>query len=138
MSLSTIWQRYKPAGYTMAATLVSTGGVLNGLDTGSIGAVTSMWQFAEAFGTLSPTMRGFVVSLIMLTGAASSLFAGQMADKWGRLSVSCIGALAFLTGVVLQIATERLEVFLLGRAIAGFGQGIWLGNTVVYDPQPLG
>ena len=127
-----IRQRYKPAGYTIAAVLVSIGGVLNGLDTGSIGAVTTMKQFADAFGTLSPIERGFTVSLIMLTGTVPSLFAGQFADRWGRLNVSCVGALAFLAGVVFQIATEQLKVFLVGRAIAGLGQGIWLGNLVVY------
>lgn len=132
MSPSSLWQRLKPAGYTIAAIIVSTGGILNGMDTGSIGAVTSMRQFADAFGVLTPTMRGFTVSLIMLTGAAPSLFAGQLADKWGRLNVSCAGALAFLLGVILQIVTEQLKIFLVGRAIAGFGQGIWLGNTVVY------
>ena len=130
----TTWQRIKPAGYTTAAIIVSLGGILNGFDTGSIGAVTSMKQFADSFGVLRPTMRGFTVSLIMLTGAAPSLFAGQMADKWGRLTVSCAGALAFLLGVLLQVATEQLKVFLVGRAIAGFGQGIWLGNLIVYVP----
>ena len=56
----------------------------------------------------------------------------NLADKWGRLNVSCVGAFAFLLGVVLQIATQQLSAFLIGRAIAGFGQGLWLGNIVVY------
>lgn len=124
-------QRFKPAGYTVAAMFVSLGGLLNGFDTGSIGAVTSMKQFSNAFGVLSPTLRGFTVSLIMLTGAAPSLFAGQIADKWGRLNISFIGATTFLAGVLLQVATENLKVFLVGRAIAGFGQGLWLPNIVV-------
>lgn len=125
------WQRMKPAGYTTAAIFISLGGILNGFDTGSIGAVTSMKQFSDAFGVLSPTLRGFTVSLIMLTGAAPSLFAGQVADKWGRLSISGIGALMFLGGVLLQVANENLKVFLVGRAIAGLGQGLWLPNIVV-------
>ena len=131
MTLKAQWQRWKPAGYTTASVLLSTGGLLNGLDTGSIGAVTSMHQFADSFGVLTPTMRGFTVSLIMLTGALPSFFTGQLADKFGRLSVSFIGALSFLVGVVLQISTEKLSAFLVGRAVAGLGQGIWLGNIVV-------
>ena len=65
MSLRSSLRRFKPAGYTTAAVVISTGGLLNGLDTGSIGAVTAMQQFADAFGVLAPTMRGFTVSLIM-------------------------------------------------------------------------
>ena len=124
-------QRMKPAGYTLAATIISIGGILNGFDTGSIGAITSMKQFADSFGVLTPTMRGFTVSLIMLTGAVPSVFAGQLADKWGRLSISGIGAFTFLFGVLLQIASENLKLFLVGRAIAGLGQGLWLPNVIV-------
>ena len=78
-------------------------------------------------------MQTVLTSLLpRLTGAAPSLFAGQLADKWGRLGVSFVGALAFLVGVLLQIATQSLPVFLVGRAIAGFGQGLWLPNIIVY------
>lgn len=130
----------------IASVLVSLGGILNGyvaihvvnlclyhssFDTGSIGAVTEMKYFSSTFGELTPTMRGFTVSLIMLTGAVPSFFAGQLADRYGRLSIVMAGALVFATGAVLQGAAYQLPMFLVGRALCGFGEGLWLSNVSV-------
>ncbi|KAG9711803.1 hypothetical protein KCU73_g17075, partial [Aureobasidium melanogenum] len=69
----------RPPGYVLSAIAISLGGFLNGYDTGSIGAVTEMPYFSDSIGELSPFLRGFTVSLIMLTGAFPSFFAGQLA-----------------------------------------------------------
>ncbi|KAF2104244.1 general substrate transporter [Rhizodiscina lignyota] len=119
-------------GYLLASLAVSLGGFLNGFDTGSIGAVTDMEQFAETFGVLSPQLRGFTVSLIMLTGVIPSFFAGQMADKLGRLQVVSMGATIFAIGAALQAGASHLAMLLVGRALCGFGQGMWVSNIVVY------
>lgn len=92
-------KKYIP-GYVTATTVISLGGFLNGFDTGSIGAVTEMEQFKSTIGDLSPILRGFTVSLIMLTGAFPSFFAGQLADKFGRLQIVMAGALLFVLGVL--------------------------------------
>ncbi|OCL03874.1 general substrate transporter [Glonium stellatum] len=122
----------KPPGYVVASTLVSLGGILNGFDTGSIGAVTEMKYFLHTFGGLTPTMRGFIVSLIMLTGAVPSFFAGQLADRFGRLEIVMAGALVFTLGAALQGGAYHLPMFLVGRALCGLGQGLWLSNVSVY------
>ncbi|KAF7899004.1 uncharacterized protein EAF01_008217 [Botrytis porri] len=71
----------KPKGYTIFASLISRSGFLNGYDTGSIGAITSMPSFTSKIGDLSPLLRGFTVSLIMMTGAMPSIFGGKLAEK---------------------------------------------------------
>jgi MFS family permease len=71
--------------YVFAAITISLGGLVNGLDTGSIGAITGMKQFERSIGYLSPFLLGFTVSLIMLTAAIPSVFAGHLADRFGRL-----------------------------------------------------
>lgn len=53
----------KVPGYILACMAVSLGGFLNGFDTGSIGAITDMEQFAATFGELSPLIRGFTVRM---------------------------------------------------------------------------
>jgi MFS family permease len=122
----------KIPSYVLASLTASLGGLLNGLDTGSIGAVVSMDQFTHTIGPLSPTLLGFTVSLIMLAGAFPSVFAGQLADRFGRLKVLIAGVLIFTLGVVLQGSANALPQFLVGRAIAGFGEGIYLSNMAVY------
>lgn len=121
--------------YVTACLLTSIGGFLNGYDTGCIGAVTEMKQFTETFGEMSPFLRGFSVSLLMLLGTFPAFFAGQMSDKWGRLHVVSLGAGVFTIGAGLQAASghKMLPLFLVGRALCGLGEGTYLGNVIVYD-----
>ncbi|KAI1373287.1 putative MFS sugar transporter [Hypoxylon crocopeplum] len=118
--------------YVMAAVAVSLGGLLNGYDTGSIGAITHMSQFTESLGQLSATMLGITVSIIMLTGTLPSVFAGHFADKFGRITAIIPGAVLFGVGALVQCLAKSLGQFIAGRAIAGFGQGIFLSNISVY------
>lgn len=90
-----------------------------------------MPYFEKTFGVLSPFIRGFTVSLIMLTGAAPAFFAGRLADRFGRNAVVMVGALIFTLGATLQGAAYHLAMFLVGRALCGFGQGLWLSNVSV-------
>ncbi|KAM3074868.1 hypothetical protein ACMFMG_008282 [Clarireedia jacksonii] len=122
----------KPKGYALFASLISLGGFLNGYDTGSVGAVTSMSSFTDTIGDLSPVMRGFTVSLIMMTGAIPSIFGGKLAERVGHLYVIMAGALLFAVGTAMEGGAESLAVFLVGRALAGAGQGLWLSNVSVY------
>ena len=80
--------------------------------------------FSKIFGDLSPAMRGFVVSLVMLTGGIPSIFAGQLADRFGRVVVLMLGAVVFTIGAALQAGAYHLPMFITGRALDGLGQGI--------------
>jgi MFS family permease len=117
--------------YVLSSGAVALGGLLNGLDTGCIGPITSMPQFEAVIGHLSPGMLGFTVSLIMLTGGIPSVFAGYLADRYGRLKVVEAGSILFLVGAIMQGSAGKLPTFLTGRAIAGFGEGVFLSNISV-------
>ncbi|KAI1497867.1 general substrate transporter [Biscogniauxia marginata] len=121
-----------PPRYVIASVALSLGGLLNGYDTGSIGAITHMPQFTESIGRLSSTILGVTVSMIMLTGTFPAVFAGHLADKMGRLSVIAPGALLFGIGALLQGTAYSFAQFLAGRAVGGFGQGMFLSNISVY------
>lgn len=91
-----------------------------------------MPYFEHTVGTLTPIMRGFAVSLLLLTGAIPAIFAGQLADQYGQLRVVMAGASVFTLGAVLQAACDGLTMLLIGRALAGLGEGLWLSNVSVY------
>jgi MFS family permease len=118
--------------YVTASIAISLGGFLNGYDTGGIGAIMQMDEFKETIGDLSPFMLGFTVSLIMLAGTIPSVFAGYLADKLGRLKVVMAGSILFALGAVIQGTSFALPQFLLGRALGGFGEGVFLSNVSVY------
>lgn len=121
-----------PPGYVLASLAISIGGLMNGYDTGSIGAVISMPQFEATIGRLSPTLVGFTVSLIMLAGTVPSVFAGWLADHHGRLRTVLLGSVLFCAGSLLQGTAYGLPQFLLGRTVAGLGEGVYLSNMAVY------
>jgi len=87
--------------------------------------------FEKDIGDLSPILRGFTVSLIMLTGAFPAMFAGRLADKFGHLRIIMGGAICFMIGTALEGAASKLAMFLVGRAVAGLGEGFWLTNVSV-------
>ncbi|CAH0054751.1 unnamed protein product, partial [Clonostachys solani] len=119
--------------YVTASIALSFGGLLNGYDTGSIGAIVHMEQFKSSMGgTMSAFITGITVSTIMLTGIIPALFAGHLADKYGRLHLIAPGALVFGVGALLQATSTKLPQFIIGRAISGAGQGVFFGNITVY------
>ncbi|KAK6522957.1 hypothetical protein TWF281_002384 [Arthrobotrys megalospora] len=129
-----------PPRYIWYALFVSQAGLLFGFDTGSIGPITVMDQFQKDFGHTSPTMHGVIISMILLTAAISSVFAGHLADKISRTYTTCLGAGIFAIGSLLQAIagfgegtrSAKLGVLLLGRSIAGIGEGFFLTSTQVY------
>lgn len=90
-----------------------------------------MPQFEDDFGILSPALRGFIVSFLLLMGAVPAFVAGQLADRFGQLPVVMAGALVFTIGSVLEAAAPSLPVFLVGRGFTGIGEGLWLSNVTV-------
>ena len=118
-------------GWLTASLAVSLGGLANGYDTGSIGALTAMPAFTQTFGTLSSTQLGLVVSTVMLTGGLPAVFAGQLAERFGAGRVICAGSAVQLAGAALEASASTLAQLVLGRAVAGFGQGMVLTNIVV-------
>ncbi|EWC43634.1 hypothetical protein DRE_01521 [Drechslerella stenobrocha 248] len=129
-----------PPPYIRYALFMSQAGLLFGFDTGSIGPITVMQQFQKDFGDLSPTLHGVIISMILLTAAVSSIFAGHLADKISRTHTTCVGAGIFAIGSLLQAIAGlgsssragKLGALLLGRSIAGIGEGFFLTSAQVY------
>jgi sugar porter (SP) family MFS transporter len=118
--------------YQRASIITAIGGFLFGLDTGTIGPVTTMKSFLSTFGHLSSTLHGIVVSSILIGGTLSGIFAGNIADIYGRVPTIVAGAAIFGVGATVECAAPKLVVFITGRIITGIGEGLFLGTLVVY------
>ena len=90
-----------------------------------------MPYFSDIFGVLSPSLRGFTVSFLLLTAIVPGFFAGQLADRYGQLRIILAGATIFAFGAVLEASASKLSMFLVGRALVGMGEGLWLTNVSV-------
>ena len=129
MQLSNMFK--KPPGYVIASIMCSAGGFLFGHDTGIIGPVTVMEDFAKYVGNPSPTIHGLIVSSILIPAAISSFFAGKLADFLGRTRGIAIGSFIFATGCAIEAASVHIAMFVVGRVIEGIGEGLYLGTLVV-------
>ncbi|KAI9642596.1 hypothetical protein NHQ30_009401 [Ciborinia camelliae] len=121
-----------PPKYIQASIIISIGGILFGLDTGTIAPLTVMPQFDETFGKLSSTVHGLVVSTILIPAALSSMFTGHLANALGRLTATAIGSFIFGIGATIECSSFSLAQLLIGRAIKGIGEGFFLSTLVVY------
>ncbi len=130
------WSRWlkavlHPPQYLTASVIISLGGLLNGLDTGTIGPVTTMPSFTDTFGELSSFLHGLVVSSILLPATFASIFAGALSDSLDRTRAVAIGALVFAIGAALEASASNLGMLIAGRCVVGIGEGLFLSTLVV-------
>ncbi|KAH8881262.1 sugar transport protein [Thozetella sp. PMI_491] len=117
--------------YIPASIITSCVAMSFGLDTGTIGPVTTMPSYIETFGEFSATIHGVIVSSILIPGALAALAAGILADRYGRIRVVKAGSLIFGIGAAIECAAPLLGVFILGRLIKGIGEGLFLSAVYV-------
>lgn len=91
-----------------------------------------MPQFEEAFGKLAPILRGFVVSSILLPSAVTGMIAGPLCDRLSRKRVTRLGAGIFALGSAIECGVTSLPAFIVGRCIAGAGEGLFLSSIITY------
>lgn len=108
-----------------------TGLTYDRMDTGIIGPVTVMAEYISRFGTQSAVVHGAIVSSILIPAALSGCLAGYVADLFGRPRCIAVGALIFGLGAALEGGAVTLAMFVAGRCIEGFGEGLYLGTLVV-------
>jgi MFS family permease len=131
MALNKYQVGFRVPKYVEAAILTSLGGALFGLDTGTIGPITTMPQFAKTFGQLSSTIHGLVVSTILIPAAISSFFGGHLANSVGRPRAIAIGAGIFGVGAAIECVSIKLAMLIVGRGVKGIGEGLFLSTVVV-------
>ncbi|KAH8116826.1 general substrate transporter [Phellopilus nigrolimitatus] len=119
--------------YTLCTIFASIGGFLFGFDTGSIGPVTTMPQFLDDFAPISPTLQGLIVSSILITASTASLLAGSLSDRISRIYTFSVGGAIFAVGSAIIASASTLAQLLVGRCVAGVGEGIFLSVIIVYQ-----
>lgn len=125
--------RLSPTARVIACSaIVSVAGGVFGYDTGSCGAISTMPFFELQFGILSPLVRGFFVAIILVPASISGIFAGLLSDYRGREQAISIGCLIFSIGSAISAGSNSFAVLILGRVIAGSGEGLFLSVIGVY------
>src|SRR5580658_2991458 len=91
-------------GYNRLLLLVAgLGGLLFGVD---VGIISGALPYLEATSGLNPGELSFIVAAVLLGGVISTLFAGALADLFGRKSLMTLSGILFVVSVPV-IALSR-------------------------------
>jgi sugar porter (SP) family MFS transporter len=128
-------------------------GMLFGYDSGYISSVLGMRQFKLDYGhivtsadqnSVSPSgnsdvyydystwQKSLIVSILSAGTFFGALISGSLADRFGRRTTIIMGSFIFMAGVVVQDAVTRVEGFVVGRLVAGFGVGFVSAINILY------
>ncbi|KAI5241648.1 general substrate transporter, partial [Aureobasidium subglaciale] len=106
----------------LIAMTVSIGGFLFGYDTGYISSV--LVTIGTSLGhELSTSEQELVTSLTSGGALVGAVFAGLVADKYGRKMPIYAACAVFVIGTLLQAAAFHLPQFAVGRFVVGLGVG---------------
>lgn len=125
-----------PAGYNLFLLLVAgLGGLLYGID---VGIIAGALPYLEATSGYTPGQLSTVVAAVLLGSVLSSLFAGLLADLFGRRPVMLLGAVLFVASIPVITTSHGIQVLVFGRLLQGISGGL-IGVVVpLYLAECLG
>ena len=94
----------------------------------------SMPSIAQAFGADMSTVQ-LTLAIFLVALGAGQLFAGPLADRFGRRPVLFFGFGIFLAGTLGCAFSRNIEMLLFARAVQGFGaaSGIVIARAAARD-----
>jgi SP family myo-inositol transporter-like MFS transporter 13 len=110
------------SGYNWFLLLVAgLGGLLFGVDVGIIGGAL---PYIEDTSQLSSNQLSFIVAAVLLGGVFSTLFAGALADLFGRKAMMILSGVLFVLGVPIIALSHSYGVLITGRLLQGISGGM--------------
>src|SRR5215204_2811979 len=100
--------------------VAALGGLLFGFDTAIISGTI---PYISAYFAMDEYMLGWSVSSILVGCAVGALFAGSLADRYGRRFTLIVCAILFAVSGIGAGMSQQLYVFVLFRLVGGLGVG---------------
>jgi sugar porter (SP) family MFS transporter len=112
----------KQTSYLLLISLVAAcGGLLFGFDTAVISGVLPLLKAHFGFGEL---MSGWVVSILTIGCIIGVIFAGSLADKYGRKKLLYIASLLFMASAIGTAFSMNIYFFQCFRFLGGLAVGV--------------
>ena len=97
-------------------------GLLYGID---IGVISAALPYLKATTAFTDAQLSLVVGAVVMGAVVSALFAGVLAERFGRRPVILLSAAAFTLSVpVICLSSGSFAVMMLGRLLQGASQGL--------------
>ncbi len=109
-------------GYNRFLLLVAgLGGLLFGVD---VGIISGALPYLEATSGLNAGQLSFIVAAVLLGGVISTLFAGALADFFGRKPMMIFSGLLFVASVPAIALSHSYGALIFGRLLQGVSGGL--------------
>ena len=111
------------------------GGLLFGVD---VGIISGALPYLEATSGLTAGQLSFIVAAVLLGGVISTLFAGALADLFGRKPMMILSGMLFVASVPAIALSQSYGALIFGRLLQGISGG-FIGVVVpLYLAECLG
>ena len=109
------------SGYNRFLLLVAgLGGLLFGVD---VGIIAGALPYLEATSGLNANQLSFIVAAVLLGGVISTLFAGALADFFGRKPMMIFSGVLFVVSVPAIALSHSYGALIFGRLLQGVSGG---------------
>src|SRR5271167_819701 len=109
-------------GYNRFLLLVAgLGGLLYGVDVGIIGGAL---PYLEATSGLNAQQLSRIVAAVLLGSVISTLFAGVLADRFGRKALMALSGCLFVASIPTIALSHGYEWLVMGRLLQGVSAGL--------------
>jgi SP family arabinose:H+ symporter-like MFS transporter len=123
-------QTDRPDRYVLRTVLiVALGGFLFGFD---VSVIAGVLRFIEKEFVLGEFELGWAVASLTLTATVSIMFAGPLADRYGRRRMLRLAAVVFTLSAILSASATDFTMFIVGRLLSGLGVGASLVVAPMY------
>lgn len=109
--------------------IAALAGLLFGFDTGIISGAL---LFIEKDFALTTSMKGAIVSSVLMGAMMGSLLSGSLTDRFGRRRLMLIISALFITGTAIASLASTVNAILYGRLIIGLAIGIGSYTAPLY------
>ena len=105
----------------VVAIVASLGGLLSGYDTG---VISGALLFINDTWLLPDTLKGFLVSSVLIGAVVGAATNGILADVFGRKKIIMATAVIFILGSILCAFAPNVYILIISRIFVGFAVGI--------------
>jgi len=97
------------------------GGLLYGVD---VGIIAGALPYLEATSGFNANQLSSIVAAVLLGSVFSTLFAGMLADKFGRKSMMAVSGILFVISIPLIALAHGYGPLIFGRLLQGISGGL--------------
>lgn len=145
MSTKGLWSNQGSALLPKSSTLASVLVILSacvtsttkGYDGSMMQSLNQLPSYIDYFGTFNPAIQAVNTCSLYFGGIVSSIIAGTVTNRFGRRATLRVASIWTIGAVIIQAAAQNVPMFVVSRALVGFGITLSMIAGAAYVAETL-